>query len=113
MKVFRDSAVTNLSEFFWRFKELNVRSNAELDRLVETAQKAVRGVGPQALRNDQSLRQRLAGQLTVVANSLDAMMVDKPRRRILRPMHGPAPASDTPAGEPSSTTQHEPAEAVA
>ena len=40
-KVFRDSAITNLTEFFGRFKTLNIRRNAELDRLVETAQKAV------------------------------------------------------------------------
>jgi hypothetical protein len=44
-KVFRDSAVNNLSEFFSRFRELNVRSNAQLKELVERAQRAVRGVG--------------------------------------------------------------------
>ena len=33
-KVFRDSAVGNLREFFERFKALNVGSSAELDRLV-------------------------------------------------------------------------------
>jgi len=33
-KIFRDSAVENLSEFFQRFRELNVRSNEQLDRLV-------------------------------------------------------------------------------
>jgi len=34
-KVFRDSAVGNLQEFFERFKSLNVSSNAQLDELVE------------------------------------------------------------------------------
>jgi len=34
-KVFRGSAVNNLTEFFRRFRELNVRSNDELDGLVE------------------------------------------------------------------------------
>ena len=33
-RVFRDSAVDNLSEFFDRFRELNVRSNEQLDELV-------------------------------------------------------------------------------
>jgi hypothetical protein len=37
-RIFRDSAVTNLSEFFARFQQLNVRSSQELDRLVEQAQ---------------------------------------------------------------------------
>ncbi len=33
-RVFRDSAVTNLTEFFERFRTLNVRSNEQLDELV-------------------------------------------------------------------------------
>ena len=33
-KIFRDSAVENLTEFFGRFRELNVRSNEQLDQLV-------------------------------------------------------------------------------
>ncbi len=84
-KIFRDSAVTSLAEFFERFRELNVRSNPELDRLVETARKSVRGVKPQALRDDQSLRQDISRRLSEVQTSLDALLVDRPRRRILRP----------------------------
>jgi hypothetical protein len=83
-KVFRDSAINNLSEFFERFRSLNVRSNEDLDNLVAQAQRVVRGVAPQALRDDGSLRQRVAGQLANVQASLDGLMVDRPRRRILR-----------------------------
>ena len=36
-KIFRDSAITNLTEFFGRFRQLNIRSNQELDELVEQA----------------------------------------------------------------------------
>ena len=36
-KVFRDSAVENLREFFERFRRLNIRSSPELDALVEQA----------------------------------------------------------------------------
>ena len=50
-KIFRDSAIGNLSEFFERFRELNVRSNADLDRLVADCQRIVRGVEPQDLRD--------------------------------------------------------------
>ena len=32
-RIFRDSAIGNLQEFFERFQDLNVRSNEELDRL--------------------------------------------------------------------------------
>jgi hypothetical protein len=83
-KVFRDSAVGNLSEFFSRFRDLNVRSNAQLDELVERAQQAVRGVGAQDLRDSQGLRQRVATQLTQVQSALDGLLIDRPRRRILR-----------------------------
>jgi len=45
-KIFRDSAIGNLSEFFDRFRQLNVRSNEQLDALVADAQRIVRGVDP-------------------------------------------------------------------
>src|SRR5271157_968746 len=83
-KVFRDSAIDNLCDFFERFRSLNVRSNQQLDELVATAQRAVRGVAAQNLRDSQSIRQEVATQLTRVQTSLDAMLIDRPRRRILR-----------------------------
>ena len=47
-KVFRDSAVENLTEFFERFRDLNIRSNEQLDDLVGQCQQIVSGVEPQA-----------------------------------------------------------------
>jgi hypothetical protein len=84
-KVFRDSAIGNLGDFFERFKSLNVRSNDQLDALVAQAQRAVRGVGAQELRDSGDLRQRVASELSVVRSALDGMMVDRPRRKIIRP----------------------------
>jgi hypothetical protein len=83
-KIFRDSAITNLTEFFQRFKALNVRSNADLERLVETAQQVLQGADPHIVRNSQSLRQHITSQLSAVQSHLDQMLVDGPRRRILR-----------------------------
>lgn len=83
-RVFRDSAVENLAAFFGRFKHLNVRSSEQLDQLVEQAQRIVRGVQPQALRDDNGLRQRIASQLAGVQSQVEGMLVDRPRRRILR-----------------------------
>jgi hypothetical protein len=83
-KVFRDSAITNLSEFFERFKHLNVGSSVQLDSLVEQAQQLVQGVSPQSLRDDTSLRQQVATRLGQVQAQLDGMLVDAPRRRIIR-----------------------------
>jgi len=65
-KVFRDSAVTNLTEFFEKFRHLNVRSNAQLDELVEQAQRVVQGVPAQELRDNEGLRQHVATQLAGV-----------------------------------------------
>ena len=83
-KIFRDSAITNLTQFFNRFKSLNVRSNADLDRLVETAQQVLQGVDPHVVRNSPSLRQHVTTELSAVQAHLDQLLVDAPRRRILR-----------------------------
>ncbi len=83
-KIFRDTAVTNLHEFFERFRTLSVRSDADLERLVEQAQQMLRGVEPQTLRHNPSTRQQLASQLAAVQSSLDGLMVDRPRRNLIR-----------------------------
>jgi hypothetical protein len=83
-KVFRDSAVANLTEFFERFRHLNLRSDAQLDELVDQAQRVVRGVEPQQLRDNQQLRQHVATELSVVQSALDGLLVDRPRRNIIR-----------------------------
>ena len=84
-KIFRDTAIGNLPEFFTQFQSLNVGSNEELDRLVKQCERVVEGVEPQELRDSQSLRQHVATQLAGVQASLDGMLVDGPRRRMIRP----------------------------
>lgn len=93
-KVFRDSAVENLAEFFQRFRQLNVRSSPQLDELVDRAQRAVRGVGADDLRSGGELRQRVASQLAAVQSQLDGLLVDRPRRRILRAASSAASGAD-------------------
>ena len=83
-KVFRDSAVENLTEFFARFRELNVQSSEQLDQLVEQSQRILRGVEPQALRDNTNARQNVAVQLSAVQSVIDGLKVDRPRRNILR-----------------------------
>ena len=83
-KVFRDTAIENLGEFFQRFRELSVRSNDQLDRLVADAQRVIRGVEPQALRDNAGLRQHVATEMSRVQSVLDGLLVDRPRRNILR-----------------------------
>lgn len=83
-RIFRDSAVENLTDFFARFRQLNVRSNEQLDNLVADAQRIIRGVEPQALRDNAGLRQHVATEMSRVQSVLDGLLVDQPRRRILR-----------------------------
>ena len=83
-KVFRDSAIENLTQFFERFRDLNVRSNEQLDDLVSQCQHVVSGVEPQSLRDNQVLRMSVAGELSQVQSVLDDLLVDRPRRNILR-----------------------------
>ena len=83
-KIFRDSAVSNLNEFFDRFRQLNVRSNEELDGLVETCQQIVGGRTPQSLRDNRLLRDSVANELQAVGSQLDQLLIDRPRRNLLR-----------------------------
>jgi hypothetical protein len=83
-KVFRDGVITNLTEFFERFRRLNVRSNVELDQLVNQARQVIEGVEPQSLRDNRVLRQSLASELADLRGTLDGLLVDRPRRNILR-----------------------------
>ena len=86
-KIFRDSAITRLNEFFERFRNLNVRSSEELDQLVRQAQEAIRGVAPQELRDRSALRRQVSRELTGVQSMLDGLLADRPRRNILRRSH--------------------------
>jgi hypothetical protein len=83
-KVFRDSAVENLREFFERFRRLNIRSSPELDALVEQAQQTINGVEPQSLRDSNGLRQMVARDFEQIQASVGDLLVDRPRRIILR-----------------------------
>ncbi|MBV09482.1 hypothetical protein [Rubinisphaera sp.] len=83
-KVFRDTAITNMTEFFERFRALNVRSNEQLDDLVTNVQQVVQGVQPQQLRDSQALRQQVSTQMAAVQSGLDQLLVDRPRRNIQR-----------------------------
>jgi hypothetical protein len=83
-KIFRDTAIANVKEFFDRFRTLSVRSDQQLEDLVSQAQRVIRGVAPQELRENASLRQQVATQLSAVGAALDGLMVDRPRRSLLR-----------------------------
>lgn len=83
-KVFRDSAVRNFADFFEKFRTLNVSSNPQLGALVEQAQDLLHGVTPHQVRSLPEVQQRLQAGITEVRHQLDQLVIDAPRRRIIR-----------------------------
>lgn len=83
-KIFRNSAVENFRAFYESFRRLNVRGNTELDALVSRANDLVSGVDPQDLRDSAVRRQELRDQMAEVQNTLDDLLSNQPRRRVMR-----------------------------
>lgn len=83
-KVFRDSAVTNLREFFDRFEALSIRSDADLDELVRRAREVTGERNAGHLRSNETLRRDVRNGLIRVEASLDQYMTDRPRRSVMR-----------------------------
>ncbi len=96
-KVFRDSAVENLTEFFNVFKDMNTGSNAKLTALVEQAQGLVGGLAPKDLRKNEGTRKSVADGLASIQMALEGMMVPKPTRRFnIEMLEDVAPAEKVP-----------------
>jgi hypothetical protein len=91
-KRLHDTNVSDLREFFEKFRRLNIHSSEQLDGIVEQAEKAVTlnglfdlgGVSADQLRESPSLRQAVSTRLSAVGAQLDGLMVDRPRRAINR-----------------------------
>ena len=56
-----------------------------VEELVAQAQRAISGVQPQQLRDSTALRQQVAAHMAAVQATVDGLMVDRPRRSIIRP----------------------------
>lgn len=82
-KTFRASAIENFEEFYDNFRRMNVRSNAQLEGLIQQANDLVAGVDPADLRKNTGLRQNLSQQMTTVKTALDSLITNAPRRRVL------------------------------
>lgn len=81
-KVFRDTAIANLTGFFDEFRQLDFGSSAQLQHLVDQAQQAVNGITPDDLRAGGDVRARVAEQLAQVEQAMEGLMVARPNRAI-------------------------------
>lgn len=82
-KTFKSSAVENFKEFYENFRRMNVRSNAQLDRLISQANDLVAGVEAKDLRTNAELRRNLGQQMSTVQAALDNLITNAPRRRVM------------------------------
>ena len=83
-EVIRYSAVENPREFFERFRRLGIRRRPELDALVEQARQTIHVIEPQTPRDSNHLRQTVARGCEQIQASVGELLVDGPKRNILR-----------------------------
>lgn len=84
-KIFRDSAVGNLLEFFAQFEKLKLQAGDDLDQLVSQTKALIAGVTAQDLRDSDLLKKEIAAGLKTIEEGLTPLIVKAPRRMILKP----------------------------
>lgn len=82
-KIFRASAIEHFQEFQQTFQRMNVRSNRELEALINRASSLVAGVDVKDIRTNNTLRETVRTQMTSVRSALDELMTNAPSRRII------------------------------
>lgn len=110
-KRLKESTLDNLTDFFSRFRSLNLHSSKELDELVEKAEGILKGrdlIGGKSLnrddlRNSQAIRSDVRTKLSAVSAQLEGLMTTAPRRAINR-------RKPTPTDPPADTTPADPVE---
>lgn len=81
-RIFRDSMVSNLTDFLGVFDARNLSDDQELRQVVDLARRLITGVEPDTLRQSQTFRQIIGSGFTTLKEQLDGMMVDRPARLI-------------------------------
>lgn len=80
-RVFRNSLVENVTEFFSEFKNKNICDDTELEGLIEKAKGVLSGVSADSLRSDDNLRETVRTKMAEIKTHLDNnLMVQKGRR---------------------------------
>jgi hypothetical protein len=80
-KVFRDSAVTNVTEWLDTFQIRNITNDQELAGIVEKCKKLVSGIDPDDLRKDMDFRKETSQAMEKVTKKLDELLVSRPGRK--------------------------------
>lgn len=93
-KAFKEASLKNLADFFDRFKTLNIGGMDDLEKLVTEAKELVAGVSAKGLRTPGSanIRQSIAEGLAKIEEKITPLIINQPRRKILRPSQQPQPS---------------------
>lgn len=81
-RIFRDTMIENLEQFFETFRARNLTDDGELDKLVRQARNLIRGVSPQELRQERPLRDAIRAELAPIREKIDGMLITRPKRAI-------------------------------
>lgn len=79
-KVFRDSLIGNLEQFFADFEARNIMKDQELAGLVERCKEIMTGVDPARLREDGAFREETQTKLEQIAKAIEPMIEDAKSR---------------------------------
>jgi hypothetical protein len=80
-KIFRDSLITNVREFFDDFNSRNIVNDTELAALVEKAKSCLEGVDAKTLRTDAAVKEKVTKDFTTIKETLDKMLINAPKRK--------------------------------
>ncbi|MFY9269001.1 MAG: DUF3150 domain-containing protein [Candidatus Manganitrophaceae bacterium] len=84
-KVFRDSLIENIRGFLSDFSQLNINDDQALEAQVNRCRAILDGVDPKTLRSDEWFRGEIAKRMGTVQEQLDAMMINRFKRKIRVP----------------------------
>jgi len=82
-KIFRDSLVSNLTQFFSYFDARNIADDNDLSALVSKAREVMQGVSPDELRSNMDLRLEVQQTMDNIKSTIDANVMLKPARRFI------------------------------
>jgi hypothetical protein len=80
-KIFRDSLVNNLEQFFHYFDQKNIVNDEDLAALVKQARSIMQGVSPDDLRENISLRKDIQQAMNSIKQTITEGVMLKPGRR--------------------------------
>lgn len=81
-KVFKRSMVDNMNEFLRTFEMRNATDDAQLAQLVQRAREVMAGVDPKGLRQNEALRDAVAGQFQQLQQAMAGFVVEGQTRAI-------------------------------